>query len=250
MFIAPLVIAALAVAPEPPRPGYDLVWQEEFDGTALDESKWSLWALGPRRDAINTADAVSLDGHGRLVITTSRHANDEGHAEYHTGGVWTRDTFRTRYGYFEARMKVQTEVGFWSAFWVQSPAMGEHIGDPANGGVEIDVMEYLCNGKHLNLAQHTIHWDGYGDDHKSAHHELTVPDTHVGFHVYALEWTPDELIFFIDGKETWRTDKAVPRIEQYIILSCEVGKWAGDIADADLPDRVLVDWVRVWQKPD
>jgi beta-glucanase (GH16 family) len=191
-----------------------------------------------------------LDGHGRLAITTSRHTTEDGGTEHRTGGVWTHDTFRAKHGYFEARMKVQTEIGLWSAFWVQSPAMGQHIGDPSKGGVEIDVMEYLCNRHNLNKVKHAIHWDGYGEHHKVDHRETTRPDTHVGFHVYALEWTPDELIFFVDGEETWRTDKAVPQIEQFIILSCEVGTWAGDIADADLPDRVLVDWVRVWQKPD
>ena len=240
---------AAAENPAPPRPGYALVWRDEFEGDTIDPEKWSPWRLGPRRDAINTPDAVSLDGEGRLVITTTRVAEEDGSPGYRTGGVWTPETYLARYGYFETRMKVQGEVGFWSAFWLQSPSMGRHIGDPAKGGVEIDVIEYLCNGKNLNKAKHAIHWDGYGEHHKVDHHESERPGTHVGFHTYALEWKPDELIFFVDGEETWRTDKAVPRIEQFMILSCEVGSWAGDIGDADLPERVLVDWVRVWQRP-
>jgi beta-glucanase (GH16 family) len=235
-------------APEPPLPGYTLAWHDEFEGKALDPGKWSPWRPGPRRDAINTPEAVTLDGDGRLVITTTRVREEDGSIGYRTGGVWTPETCLTRYGYFEARIKVQGEVGFWSAFWLQSPVMGQHIGDPARGGVEIDVIEYLCNGTNLNRAKHAIHWDGYAEDHKVDHHESERPDTHVGFHTYALEWTPDELVFFVDGEETWRTDKAVPQIEQFMILSCEVGSWAGDIARADLPERVLVDWVRVWQR--
>jgi hypothetical protein len=50
----------------------------------------------------------------------------------------------------------------------------------------------------------------------------------------------------VDGRETWRTKEAVSGIPQYIILSAEVGKWAGDIAKARLPDRVLFDYVRVY----
>jgi lysophospholipase L1-like esterase/beta-glucanase (GH16 family) len=234
----------------PVSSAYRLVWSDEFDGDKLDETKWSHRDLGPRRDAINTEDAVTLDGQGHLLITTSRAEKDDGSVEYHTGMIRTQDKFEATYGYFEARMKVQSQIGHWSAFWLQSPDMGKYTGEPAKAGAEIDIIEYLCNGANRNKAQHTIHWDGYGEDHKSRHAEYTAPDMHSGFHTFGLEWTPTEYIFYVDGKETWRTSEAISRRDEYIILSAEVGKWAGDIAEADLPDAVVFDYVRVYQKPE
>ena len=55
---------------------------------------------------------------------------------------------------------------------------------------------------------------------------------------------------YVDDEKLWETDAAPSHTEEFIILSLEVGKWAGDIADADLPDDVLFDYVRVYQKPE
>ena len=52
----------------------------------------------------------------------------------------------------------------------------------------------------------------------------------------------------VNVKETWRSDKGISHRSQYIILSLEVGKWAGDIAQAQLPDRLHADYVRVYQR--
>ena len=67
-----------------------------------------------------------------------------------------------------------------------------------------------------------------------------------GWHTFAVWWKPDEYIFYVDGTETWRTNKAVSQVPEYIKLSDEIGKWAGDIAKARLPDAFLVDYVRVY----
>ena len=227
---------------------YQLVWQDEFNGGELDASKWAYRQLGPRRDAINVKDAVTLDGQGHLLITTSKHHDKNGKPTYHTGMIGTQGKFEATFGYFEVRMKVQSEVGHWSAFWLQSPTMGDPIGNPVQAGTEIDVIEYLCNGKYRNKAQHTIHWDGYQKDHKKRHKKATVPNMHEGFHTFAVEWTPKEYVFFVDGRETWRTREAISQRSEYLILSMEVGTWAGNIQEADLPDSMTVDYVRVFQR--
>lgn len=232
-----------------PPPGYELTWHDEFEGDALDETKWSLWHLGQRRDAVNVEDAVSLDGDGHLVIEIRGGESDDG-PRWETGGVWSRGLFKPRYGYIECRMQVQTQPGFWSAFWLNHHRMGHTPGDPAGTGVEIDVMEYIAEGWRHDLLMNTIHFDGYGEHHKKAHHSEKIEGLGDGFHTYAVLWTPDELVFFVDGEETWRTREAVPQIAQHMIVSCEVGSWGGDIALADLPDTVQVDFVRVWQLPD
>jgi hypothetical protein len=56
----------------------------------------------------------------------------------------------------------------------------------------------------------------------------------------------DEYVYYVDGKETWRTKEAVSRVPEYIKLSDEIGKWGGDIAKSKLPDAFLVDYVRVY----
>ncbi|GMU81621.1 MAG: hypothetical protein AMXMBFR47_14920 [Planctomycetota bacterium] len=242
---------------------YTLVWHDEFDGpvdASPDPTKWAPLHPGPRRDAINVEEAARLDGNGQLRITTTRHprastqpadaksakAGDE--LEYHTGMISTRGKFEPTYGYFECRYQAQTQPGHWSAFWLQSPTMGREIGDPAKSGVEIDVMEYLATPKYRDKALHTIHWDGYGKEHKSLHQEVIIPGLGEGFHTYGLEWTPDEYIYYVDGQVTGRMRQAVSQRSEYLILSVEVGKWADGIADAKLPDSMVVDYVRVWQR--
>ncbi len=219
----------------------NLVWHDEFDGAALDTTKWSYRALGPRKGGVNVKDAVSLDGEGHLVIST-RKVGDA----FHTGMIGTQGKFEHAFGYWECRVKLQTQPGHWSAFWLQSPTLGKWIGDAARSGTEIDIFEYLR--RRGEKIQHTLHWDGYGEHHKSQGKVAEVPGLTTGWHTVGLEWTRDEYVFTVDGKETWRTRKGVSRRPEYIILSLEVGKWAGDIRKAALPDRALFDYVRVYKQ--
>jgi len=223
-----------------PVEGYRLVWSDEFEGQALDREKWGYRALGKRRDAVNVKDTVSLDGQGHLVLTTWRR-NDR----YETAMIGTQGKFETAFGYFEARVKVQEELGHWSAFWLQSPTMGDPIGDPARAGTEIDVMEYLR--KRGDVVQHTLHWDGYGAHHQSAGKKVEVENFGQGWHTVGLLWTPDSYTFYVDGEKTWHTEKGISQRPEYMILSLEVGEWAGNIAKANLPDRFYVDYVRVYK---
>lgn len=232
-------VCAGAVA-SPPSPDYKLVWSDEFDGTELDRAKWDYRQLGPRRKAINAKECVTLDG-GNLVLTTKRVGD-----QVHTAMIGTEGKFEAAFGYFEVRVKLQTQVGHWSAFWLQSPTMTQ-VGDPKVNGTEIDIFEFLGNQRdtlHMNL-----HWDGYGKDHKHAGSTHKDPALAEGFHVIGLEWTPERYGFFLNGKEVWSTDKGISHRKEYLILSLEVDKWAGDITRATLPDSMLVDYVRVYQKP-
>ena len=235
-----LASATWAAAPADKPAADNLVWSDEFDGKELDLSKWIYRGLGKRKDAVNVKEAVTLDGQGRLVITTSK-AGDE----WHTGMIATQGKFERAFGYWECRVKFQTQEGHWSAFWLQSPRLGKVIGDTAASGTEIDIFEYLR--KRDNKIQHTLHWDGYGKDHKSAAQVADVAGLTEGWHTVGLEWTEKEYVFYIDGRETWRTDKGVSQTPEYVILSCEVGKWAGDISKTTLPDSALFDYVRVYK---
>ena len=187
------VVCAGPVPADPPPGGYDLFWSDEFEGTKLDGDKWGYRGLGPRRDGVNVKDTVELDGKGNLLLWTKK----VGH-RYHTAMIGTQGKFETRFGYFECRLRFQTQEGHWSAFWLQSPAMGK-VGDPRAYGTEIDVIEYLARmpeTAHLNL-----HWDGYGREHKHAGTKYQVKGLNQGFHTVGLQWTPQLYRFFIDGKE-------------------------------------------------
>ena len=86
--------------------------------------------------------------------------------------------------------------------------------------------------------QHALHWDGYGKDHKSEGKVVKVPGVMEDCHTFALWWKADEYMFYVDGKETWRTAAGgVCQVPLYIKLSDEIGNWAGDIKKAELPDQ-------------
>jgi beta-glucanase (GH16 family) len=241
IFLCANAVGAAAERETIPVKGYELVWSDEFNGTALDMDKWDYRALGPRKGGVNVKDTVALDGKGHLVLTTKQSGK-----EYHTAMIGTQGKYETTFGYFECRVKLQEEIGHWSAFWLQSPTMGREIGNPEKSGTEIDIFEYLR--KRGDVVQHTLHWDGYKKDHKMLKKTPSIPGLSTGWHTFGLLWTENEYVFYIDGKETWRTDKAVSKRTEYMILSLEAGSWAGDIRKASLPDSLYVDYVRVYKK--
>ncbi len=240
IFLIILGIVPTNLMAAPPSDQYKLVWSDEFDGSKLDFDKWDYRGLGPRRDAINVKDTVTLDGEGKLVLTTKKVGD-----EYHTAMISTDGKYETTFGYFECRVKFQEQIGHWSAFWLQSPTI-QKVSDPKVNGTEIDIFEYLVRYEdtiHINL-----HWDGYGEDHKTTGYKYKNPKIGEGYHTIGIDWTPEEYVFYVDNKEVWRTDKAVSHRDQYIILSLEVGEWAGNIAEASLPDSIYFDYVRVYKK--
>jgi beta-glucanase (GH16 family) len=240
----------------PPGAGYHLVWQDEFDGTALDPAKWTVYS-GPRRGAQNAPDAVAV-ADGALAITT--YTQDGVHF---TGFLDTAGKFLTTYGWLEARIRFESSPGEWGAFWLQSPTMGNPVGDVGAAGAEIDVVEHrfsdtvgadISNSYGINL-----HWDGYGAAHKHAGGRgapaAGSPPLQGGWHTYAVLWTPERYTFFLDGVAQWATQTGVSRRPEFIKLTCEVqdASWAGHIPAGGYGSRgrsttrMLVDWVRVWQ---
>ncbi len=237
--------------------GYTLLWEDNFDGNALDLSKW-----GPetnyRHMAQNTTDAISVKD-GLMTITTYTEAGKN-----YTGFLTTHGKFETTFGYFEARIRFHTTPGQWAAFWVHTPTMGKPMGDAAKAGTEIDIVEHRArdqSGADLrNMYVMNLHWDGYQKGtHKSAggksHVPADAPPLQDNWHTYALLWTPERYTFFLDGSEQWTSTNAVSHRSEYVLLSCEVNdkNWAGNIptggfgSRAESRTKMEVDWVRVWQ---
>jgi beta-glucanase (GH16 family) len=232
--------AAQADALPSPASGqvWKLVWQDEFDGNKLDTTKWDL-PNNERRGHLWRADNATLDKAGHLVMETSKVGD-----RYASPCVRTRGKYEKAFGLFVTRCRLPKTEGHWSAFWLYNNSVGR-VGDEGRDGTEIDIMEWPYRD---GRVQHALHWDGYGKDHKSKGHVSKNEALLDGkFHTFALAWSPEEYVFYVDGKETWRTrDGGVCQVPLYIKLSVEIGDWAGDITKATLPDYFVVDYVRVY----
>lgn len=222
-----------------PEQEWRMTWNDEFDGATLDESKWERNGDSPRRDGFWIKDDAYLDGKGCLVLRTRKDGD-----RYTCGAVRTKGKFEHRYGFWEARCQFPKQQGHWPAFWLM-PREGlkdAEVGGAA--GAEIDIMEKAWLTEKVS---HALHWDGYGVHHKSDAREVEQPGLNGGFHTFAVWWTPEEYVFYIDGRETWRTKGGgASQALSYIKLTEEIGPWAGKITEAKLPDYFVVDYVRVY----
>lgn len=225
---------------------YSLTFEDNFDGTELDPMKWEKCPEYKRQDLNNywDNDMSYLDGEGRLVIEMSY---DEENDRFNSGAVRSRGIFEQAYGYFEIRCTLNNVPGYWTAFWL----MGDSVNSEKNGGkdgTEIDIYESpFYDDKKI---QHTLNWDGYGSQHKSEG-KIVNADVYDGkFHTFGLLWTEDEYVYYIDGEETWRTDAQKARgtceVPLYMKISAETGSWTGKPDKNKLPDKILVDYVRVY----
>lgn len=225
-----------------------LIWYDEFNGTELDVSKWKRSAEQPRQNGQGWwRDSQSyLDGEGHLILGATIETDHQGNKTPIGGAVETSGKFSQTYGYFECRMKLNSQLGFWGAFWMMCGNVMQ-VDNSGRDGIEIDIIESgEIERKRIN---HALHWDGYGTDHK-VNAYIVEKNLYDGqFHLFALEWTKDAYVFYVDGEETVRvTDQnLICEKPGYIILSTEFGSWAGKYDESKLPDCVVVDWVRVYQ---
>lgn len=229
--------------PLPPLPKgqeWRLVWQDEFDGPTLDESKWERLGDYKRRDGFWVKDDAGVDGRGCLALRTKRDGD-----RFTCGSIRTLGKYEHRYGYWVVRCQLPKQPGHWPAFWLMAPGVSQ-VGNQGRDGTEIDIVEIPWRDGQITM---NLHWDGYGKEHQSAGTKVTLPGLTEGFHTFALWWTPEVYVFYADGKETWRSSAGgVSQVPEYIKLTEEIGKWAGDITQAQLPDEFLVDYVRVYDQ--
>lgn len=249
-----------------------LVWGDEFDGAALDRSKWDfrLHIMQTRHQTFTNEGAVVKDGllHLNLIerggqyysphLQTGRNYLDRPGSPYSNGLTWPvaeiePPLFAHTYGYYEIRCRLQRQPGWWSAFWMQSPTIGSSL-NPAVSGVELDIME---NFTRTNRISHNIHWDGYGKNHKhKGSGEVTFAETAERFHTFGMHWSKTNYVFYVDGKETWRADGPVSHTEQFLLVSTECEGYRNGARDqpsarlktAVLPDAFIVDYVRVFDE--
>ncbi|MDE7168056.1 MAG: family 16 glycosylhydrolase [Clostridia bacterium] len=268
------------------KPGYNLVWYDEFDGSSLDTTKWgyqygtqdqygsstgaAYW--GNSELQYYNEDAVSVSG-GSLKITAKK--QQQGDRPYTSGRILTRDKFSRTYGYFEAKMKTPTGNGMWPAFWMlpqpSTTANSDNIygGWPNNG--EIDIME--AKGRLGNIIDTTIHFGKLWPENQYITNTTTFGNPTDGYalssatdnwHVYAVDWTKDAITWYADGEQVFKvtsdrwwtpsSNAASAPFDQpfYILLNLAVG---GGYDGGIEPDYATftsatmeVDYVRVYEK--
>ncbi len=234
---------------------WELVWEDNFDGLAgapIDSLKWTHeigtdWGNQQLEYDTDRTDNVSLDGEGNLAITARRESYAG--SGFTSGRITTSGLFDQTYGRFEARIKMPWGPGIWPAFWLLGSDI-DVIGWPQCG--EIDIMEY--RGQQPNFVHGSVHGPGYsGGAAVSKSYALENDRFDVDFHIYAVEWGPDYIDYFVDDVLYFQiTPDDVPGEWVYnhpfhIILNVAVGGiYVGfPTDDTPFPQTMLVDWVRV-----
>ncbi len=248
-----------------------LVWQDEFDGDALDTTKWDyrLSMMGKRHPAW-TDKGVHLDGEGHCVFTileedgrpvssqlqtgynfmdavVEKTTFEEDHLQWNIGKL-QENKFTKKFGYFECRCKLQKKPGWWSAFWVQSPVIGASL-DPAYTGSEMDIMESFSPG---HISPHNIFTGGYGLDMKRHMVGGNLDVDTEEWHTFGLLWDEAGYTFYVDGVEDGRITDEVSHCPEFILLSTEVNGYRHashlptEEARNAIGDTFVVDYVRVY----
>lgn len=242
------------IAPFIKIPGYQLVFHDEFNAGKLDTATWGFHNLGKRRSAVNIKKACMVNKNGELEIRNWTEVNGKD-TVHHAGMVETRKNFR--YGYYEARIKFDMEPGSWGAFWIMYNNFQKAFTEkdhPEETGTEIDIIEFIP--KHNGYGVHNLHWNGYGEFHKTLGSGELKHGQLKGYYIYSLLWTPEGYTFYIDGQKTWSTTSAVSGAPEYVILSTEIEDrgWAGDIPKegygsfGTTKNKMTVDYIRIYQR--
>ncbi|HEV2474338.1 MAG TPA: glycoside hydrolase family 16 protein [Chthonomonadales bacterium] len=240
----------------PDKARWSLVWSDEFSGpagAAPDPKYWTYdiggngW--GNQELEYYTGDRANsyLDGKGHLIIEARR--QQKGGRDYTSARLKTQGLFSHGYGRFEARIKIPYGQGIWPAFWLLGDNIGS-VGWPRCG--EMDIMENI--GKEPDKVHGSVHGPGY--DFTRTYQLPQQVAFYRNYHVYGVQWTPDQIQFSVDGNvygayhksdlaagQSWVFDKPI-----FILLNVAVGgNWPGSPnATTRFPQKMLVDWVRIY----
>jgi beta-glucanase (GH16 family) len=235
---------------------WELVWADEFNYEGLpDQNKWSyeVGFIRNREKQYYTKDRLenARVENGTLIIEARKEKYEKG--DYTSASLNTWRKAKWLYGRVEVRAKLPTGRGTWPAIWMLGTNRRE-VGWPACG--EIDIMENV--GFDPNLIHANVHTKAYNHVKKTNKGATIKADKpYEQYHVYAIEWYPDRIDFFLDdqkyftfenegtGNDVWPFDKP-----QYLILNLAIGgSWGGQkgIDDTIFPQEYCIDYVRVFK---
>ncbi|MHC5055575.1 MAG: glycoside hydrolase family 16 protein [Planctomycetota bacterium] len=264
--LVPLAAAAAVDAPA----GWKLVWSDEFDYEGLpDPKKWDYeegfvrnremqYYTRARKENARVEDGVLVIEGRKERLPNPRYQEgskswqrNRRNAEYTSAAIITLGKAAWRYGRIEVRAKLPRGKGMWPAIWTLG-ANRSKIRWPGCG--EIDIMEFV--GKDPRHVHGNAHY-GVNGKHRSKHGKHRTKAPYDDFHVYAIEWFPDRIDFFFDKTKyhTFRIDDAGKgnenafRKPHYLLINLAIGgSWGGPVDDKVLPQKYLVDYVRVYEE--
>lgn len=237
---------------------YSLVWSDEFNGSALDESVWTIQqgagGWGNQEAQYYTGRAENLRVEDGCLVIEARKEDYEG-AEYTSARIMSKGKKEFTYGKLEASISLPSGGGLWPAFWT----LGGRGNWPNCG--EIDIMEYVGNVPNRILGTlHTLK-DRSGSKSSKAYWGENIENQ---FHTYGVEWTQEEkngkdvIRFYVDGnvyseqvEEVIDDDEYWPfnRPNYFIVNMAIGGTLGGTIKDIwNEPRLMKVDWIRVYQR--
>ena len=236
-----------------------MVWNDEFDGTELDSTKWryEVNGLGGGNGELQyyTDENVVVSDGTLKIIARKEEYNGK---EYTSSRITTQFTQDWKYGKFQIRAKLPGGRGTWPAIWM-IPMYNAYGGWPDSG--EIDIMESV--GYDPYKVHSTLHTEIFNDANFNSQKgsSKTLSDPMNNFHVYELEWLPETIRFYVDGELIFtyvpRDYKVCPTSQQwpfdkqfFMILNVAIGGSWGGINGVDntiFPVEMEVDYVRVFQ---
>ena len=250
--------------------GYQLVWQDEFDGnygyapnengvprTELNPDYWTHevknagWVNHELQNYVNhktpEGKLVTELRNGKLRITALKE-----NGKVYSGRVYAKVKEGWRYGYIEASIKLPKGKGTWPAFWMMPVNFRSW---PADG--EIDIMEEV--GYHPDYVSSSLHANAHVHSNGTqVTHEMKCAGAEGEFHTYAILWTAKNITTYVDGKvqlsydnrglgrDDWPYDDPF-----YVIFNLAWGgDWGGaqGVDESALPATMEVDYIRVFQK--
>ena len=253
------VLAVFALAAPPPA--RHLTFSDDFDGDAIDTTKWNV--LSQAHDGGTYTSGMVRVQDGSLVLTTDRrnHSIGSEHFYVESGAVNTSGKFAQRLGRFEARVKLPGALNTDSlsqhnAIWLHNY---QGSGLPNTSHLchqEIDIMEQSKESD--NSTEVVTHVHAYAGpacdsacDQMEAAHTTIWRDWSTDWHVFAAEWTEDSLTFEHDGKVVMaysnRTVMAKMTDPEFFILSAAVMRDLPPLPTDRLPQHYYIDYVRIWQ---
>ena len=257
-------------------PGGGVAWSDDFTGPEIDTSKWAFdlgtgaggdgWGNGEWEYYTSSKDNAYIEN-GNLVIQMK--PDNFGGKPFTSARLVTRGKYSFNHGRFVARIKMPQGNMLWPAFWL----LGDHSDDWPKCG-EIDIAEMFCGagtspetlGKGDKAVFSTGHW---WNDTSMAYNNygltyLNPTPLADDYHEYELDWDASTLTAKLDGTQYWVMDISAanaPVLSElssnyfYIILNVAVGlpQWkmtAANQADGPMPQKMYVDWVKVYQQGD
>lgn len=234
---AALIMIAAQAGSSAELEGWHMVWNDEFDGASIDQTKWRIEdAALVKNNELQYYSPKNVYVHDGL-LTLKSEKRKTGGRDYCSGLVETKGKFAFQYGRVEVRAKLPGTPGLWPAHWM--------LPDSGAWPPEVDIMELVGRDPNtIHMSNHYGRWPGNRWDAGN----YKGPDYTQDFHTFAVEWDPDAIRWYIDGVQRFSVANNIPQEPLFIILNTAVG---GDMpgnpdATTVFPQYHDIDYVRVY----